>query len=61
MYEFVQTRDGVVGQVKAKVRLDSGLTLGLDVSGNGDIFYAKASDCRPFNVAPVVAKTETKV
>ena len=61
MSKWAQMRNGIVGMVVSKVRLPSGLALGLDLNGNGGIFYVNARDTRPVDTdGKVIAKVEAK-
>ena len=46
MARWMKMKNGIVGMVVAKLKLESGLIFGLDVNGLGGIFYVAANEVR---------------
>jgi hypothetical protein len=48
--KWAEMKDGLIGQVVVKHKLPSGLALGLDLNGEGGIYYVMARDVKPFDL-----------
>ena len=57
MAKWMQMKNGIVGMVVSKFKLDEGLAFGLDLNGRGGIFYVMAKEVTPFQMTPAKPKS----
>ena len=57
MAKWMQMKNGIVGMVVSKFKLDEGLAFGLDLNGRGGIFYVMAKEVTPFKMTRAKPKS----